>query len=139
MKHLGQFWAGTMPPSGSVFGWRQHFIAELRTSLPGATPPLVAPSDAELRAFATKATNKFNEFSMQFKSLSLIDQELSASVEQRLEVVEDVLTTYVAALGASISVGRPVPDRSDAVSALTDSMLRLFKQIQDHQVQNGSM
>jgi hypothetical protein len=24
VKHPGQFWAGTMGSSGSVFGWRQH-------------------------------------------------------------------------------------------------------------------
>lgn len=131
-----EYWLRTVVSPTSIQPF-QAFIAELRTTLPGSTPPLVAPTEAELKAFAAVAVSKFNVFSMQFKSLSLIDQQLSASVESELEAIEDAFSGYVTALGSYISGGQPAPDRTDAVAKLTDGMLKLFKLIQDHQVHSG--
>lgn len=131
-----EYWLRTVVSPTSIQPF-QAFIAELRTTLPGSTMPLVAPTEGELKAFAAAAVSKFNDFSMQFKSLSLIDQQLSASVESELEAIEDVFAVYVAALGSYISGGQPAPDRTDAVAKLTDGMLKLFKLIQDHQVHRG--
>lgn len=131
-----EYWLRTVVSPTSIQPF-QAFIAELRTTLPGLTPPLVAPTEVELKAFAAGAVSKFNDFSMQFKSLSLIDQQLSASVESELEAIEDVFSDYVTGLGSHISGGQTVPDRTDAVAKLTDGMLKLFKLIQDHQVHSG--
>ena len=131
-----EYWLRTVVSPTSIQPF-QVFIAELRITLPGTTPPLVAPAEVELRAFAAVAVSKFNDFSMQFKSLRLIDQQLSASVERELEAIEDVFSVYLTALGKHISEGQPAPDRTETVAKLTDGMLKLFKLIQDHQVNNG--
>ena len=131
-----EYWLRTVVSPTSIQPF-QAFIAELRTTLPGSTPPLVAPTEVELKAFVAVAVGKFNDFSMQFKSLSLIDQQLSASVESELEAIEDVFSGYVTALGSNISGGQPAPDRTDAVAKQTDGMLKLFGLIQDHQVHSG--
>jgi hypothetical protein len=132
-----EYWLRTVVSPTSIQPF-QAFIAELRTTLPGSTPPLVAPTEVELKAFAAGAVSKFNNFSMQFKSLSLIDQHLSASVESELEALEDVFSGYVTALGSHISAGQTAPDRTDTVAKLTDGMLKLFKLIQDHQVHSDN-
>ena len=131
-----EYWLRTVVSPTSIQPF-QAFIAELRSTLPGSTPPSVPQTDEELRAFAAAAVSKFNDFSMQFKSLSLIDLQLSASVERELEAIEDVFSVYVTALGKYISGGQPAPDRTDTVGKLTDGMLKLFKLIQDHQVHSG--
>jgi hypothetical protein len=131
-----EYWLRTVVSPTSIQPF-QAFIAELRTTLPGSTPPLVAPTEGELKTFAAVVVSKFNDFSMQFKSLSLIDKQLSASVESELQEIEDVFSGYVAALGNYISAGQPAPDRTDAVAKLTDGMVKLFKLIQDHQVHGG--
>jgi len=130
------YWLRTVVSPTSIQPF-QAFIAELRIALPGSTSPWVAPTEVELKAFAAVTVSKFNSFSMQFKSLSLIDQQLSAAVERELEAIEDGFSDYVTALGNYISVGQQAPDRTDAVAKLTDGMLKLFKLIQDHQVHSG--
>lgn len=131
-----EFWLRTVVSPTSIQPF-QAFIAQLRTTLPGSTPPFEAPTEVELKTFAAIAVGKFNDFSMQFKSLSLIDQKLSASVESELEAIEDVFSGYVTDLGSYISGSQAGPDRTSAVTKLTDGMLKLFKLIQDHQVQSG--
>lgn len=126
------FWLRTVVSPASIEPFLK-FIGDLRAALPhaSATTPLT-PND--LTVYWGGAQRKFNEFSMSFQSLALIDLALQKSVEQALLDLEDGLSDYVAALGKFVDGTVTVaPNRADAAASLTRGMLRVFQLVQDHQ------
>ena len=116
----------------------QAFVGALRAELPGAAAPSVPPSVAELQAFYKSATLKFNDFSLKFRTLALIDLNLSAAVEVALQDLEDHFARYMSDLTSHVQGATPTPPvRSEMVARLTDGMLGVFKLVQDHQVRSG--
>ena len=131
-----EYWLRTVVSPTSIEPF-QSFIAGLRRDLPGVAPPLTVPTEAELNVVFAKTVDSFNDFSLKFKSLALIDDKLNGQVEIALQGIEEDFTEYVGSLRLHLISGSPPPNRSDAVADLTNGMVALFKLIQAHQVKGS--
>ncbi|MBI5271520.1 MAG: hypothetical protein HY856_17775 [Burkholderiales bacterium] len=132
-----EYWLRTVVSPTSIEPF-QAFISELRRDLLtfDTSSPTVQAADVE--ALFARATDRFNDFSLKFKSLALIDDALSAEVEGQLQNIEDSFTTYIGSLRLHLTTGSTAPSRSDIIAALTDGMVDLFKLIQMHQVSGSA-
>ena len=78
MKHLAQFWVGTTPKSGSIFGRRQQLTAKASAVLNAAAAGEIAPTQAAQLIAALGTLAKISEV-----------DELAARIE-KLEAARDV-------------------------------------------------
>jgi hypothetical protein len=105
------------------------FSAELTTSLPDAS---TAP--AEVREYWLKQVERTNEFASIFALLTLVKDDMHTGVNQQLEFLDDVVSSYCGNLQAHLEQGKPEPSRKEAVARIRAISIALLKAIQTHQL-----
>ncbi len=105
------------------------FSAELTTSLPDASK-----TAAEVQEYWLKQVDRTNEFASIFALLTLVKEDMHTGVEEQLEFLEDVVSSYCGNLQAHLEQGKPPPSRKEAIARIRSISIALLKAIQVHQL-----
>jgi hypothetical protein len=127
------FWLRKVVSPMSIEPFLKH-MQQAAATLPratGATPDAV-------KQFWKAQIDKFEELTMAFQTLGLIDEALGSSVMSAIEPLEEEFATYCGALCEYLEGGKPgAPDRAAAVSRLTTNTISVLKLVKVHQKRVG--
>ena len=127
------FWLRKVVSPLSIEPFLKH-VNQLVASL-----PLPSGSTQEsVREFWSAHALKLGEFTIAFRTLSLIDEQLDADVALEIEKLDDQLALYCGALSQHLdSTLTSAPDRDEVSRKMMGLTIGVFKLVKTHQSEVG--
>lgn len=109
------------------------YTTELSASLPNRknTP-------TQVQDYWREQVLKIGEYSLSFRVLNFVDQQLAINAAHQLEQFEDCIAEYCGKLGQHLEGNlRPPPNRDECARKLIETTIEILKLIQQHQASVG--